>query len=288
MKPSVPTPAYASLRAVVRPAIVAHELLLRQQDQTAMLIDEAKQLLAATEELLQKVGLAQAYAGSRVQHATARGEETRAELIARSYAAAGMAWSELAATTMALASKLIEAGNGAEAQRLARSLEELGEPTLGADLQRRIDDAAEREAEAKRIAAERETEAKRIAAEKAEAAVREKLRDTIAIVGRSNALGETEICMVIPEIIAVLDEGFHESDTVRDLSYSLLGSTNSLLKSRFASHHNPIWWDEQPPHNELKRLRKRLRGRPEEAAVRMGLARALNLVDTYNGNELKG
>lgn len=186
MNASLPSPAYASLRAVVRPAIVAHEVLRRQREQAAPLVDEARQVLVRTEDLLQKIGLARAYEGDPIRAVTDVEHGGQVEKLTAAYANAGMAWAEFAALIVLFVSSLIDHGDFQRASRIADFLEEIDERALGLELRQRIEAAIASKEERYREAAEKQR------------------RDALAITGHVSVVSVQQLAPAISSLQAAI------------------------------------------------------------------------------------
>lgn len=126
------------LRQAVRPAILAYEVLNVQRRNTSPLVDEAKQLLTATEQLLEALGLAEASQPADKPTQVTHSPSEPAARFASFYAQAGMAWAHLAACAMSFATELLHEDDVSGASRLATSLADIGEEGLASELVRRI------------------------------------------------------------------------------------------------------------------------------------------------------
>jgi hypothetical protein len=124
-----PSP-YLSLRQAVRPAILAYQVLAQEQERAGKLVAECEELLALTRELLRASGQAQALERIPVGDPQAR--------ILDAYADAGMLWAKVVASSMVLATALLDQGNLDEVRRLADFFADAGEKTVAADLRMQL------------------------------------------------------------------------------------------------------------------------------------------------------
>jgi hypothetical protein len=141
---TTPAPSpYLSLRQAVRPAIFAHQLLAGDAERAGKLAAECQELLLLTRELLKAAGHARILAPEPGPEPAPEppgvgADEHGADRHARfldAYADAGMAWSKVVGSSMALGRALLAAGATEDARRLAGLLAAAGEESAAADLQ---------------------------------------------------------------------------------------------------------------------------------------------------------
>jgi len=117
---------YLSLRQAVRPAILAYRVLAQEQERAGKLVAECEELLLLTRELLRASGQAQVLERIPVTDPQER--------ILDAYADAGMLWAKVVASSMVLATALLDQGSLDEVRRLADFFADAGEKTVAADL----------------------------------------------------------------------------------------------------------------------------------------------------------
>ena len=140
---TAPAPSpYLSLRESVRPAILAYNLLEGEQGRVGILAAEIRNLLEATEDLLEAVGLVQMLSpGSQAEaELTADDGEHQARIVT-AYSQAGMNWARIIGSCLNLADALLAAARWDDAHRLATYVKAAGEPEAADDIAARIDSA---------------------------------------------------------------------------------------------------------------------------------------------------
>lgn len=162
------SPAYTDLRSVVGAAIVAHEVLRLERLQLEPLVSEAAGLLASTDDLLKKIALAQAYGGDAARLRAQPEGSAPAERLAASYAAAGMAWADMAATIMLFGESLIQSQEFSRVERLAECLKACGEPRLASVLRKSLQETIDAKDRALTVEREAAVTYARICVEEAE------------------------------------------------------------------------------------------------------------------------
>jgi hypothetical protein len=122
---------YLSLRQAVRPAILAQRLLAQDAERAGRLAAECQDLLLLTRELLKAAGQVHLLGepGEPGEGPPGRGGQLR-----DAYAEAGLLWSKVVGSTMALAGTLLERGDWDEVRRLARFFADAGEEDAAAFL----------------------------------------------------------------------------------------------------------------------------------------------------------
>jgi hypothetical protein len=139
--PATALSPYLSLRQAVRPAIVTYTVLASEQERAGALADEAGQLLAATRELLEAVGLVHLLSpdpGAEIP-GNDRGDR-QAQLLA-AYADAGVLWAKVVGHSIALADGLLGQARWHDVLRLADFLDNAGEAVVADSLRERANDA---------------------------------------------------------------------------------------------------------------------------------------------------
>jgi hypothetical protein len=139
--PATALSPYLSLRQAVRPAIVTYTVLASEQERAGALADEAGQLLAATRELLEAVGLVHLLSpdpGAEIP-GNDRGDR-QAQLLA-AYADAGVLWAKVVGHSIALADGLLGQARWHDVLRLADFLDNAGETVVADSLRERANDA---------------------------------------------------------------------------------------------------------------------------------------------------
>ena len=145
-----PTPAqapatalspYLSLRQAVRPAIVTYTILASEQERAGALADEASQLLAATRELLEAVGLVHLLSpdpGAEIPGNDRGGRQAR---LLAAYADAGVLWAKVVGHSIALADGLLGQARWDDVLRLADFLDNAGEKLVAESLRGQANEA---------------------------------------------------------------------------------------------------------------------------------------------------
>jgi hypothetical protein len=139
--PATALSPYLSLRQAVRPAIVTYAVLASEQERAGALADEASQLLAATRELLEAVGLVHLLSpdpGAEIPGND--GGDRQARLLA-AYADAGVLWAKVVGHSVALADGLLGQARWHDVLRLADFLDNAGETAVADSLRERANDA---------------------------------------------------------------------------------------------------------------------------------------------------
>jgi hypothetical protein len=139
--PATALSPYLSLRQAVRPAIVTYTILASEQERAGALADEASQLLAATRELLEAVGLVHLLSpdpGAEIPGNDRGGRQAR---LLAAYADAGVLWAKVVGHSIALADGLLGQARWHDVLRLADFLDNAGETVVADSLRERANDA---------------------------------------------------------------------------------------------------------------------------------------------------
>lgn len=139
--PATALSPYLSLRQAVRPAIVTYTVLASEQERAGALADEARQLLEATRELLEAVGLVHLLSpdpGAEIPGND--GGDRQARLLA-AYADAGVLWAKVVGHSIALADGLLGQARWHDVLRLADFLDNAGETAVAESLRGQANDA---------------------------------------------------------------------------------------------------------------------------------------------------
>jgi hypothetical protein len=139
--PATALSPYLSLRQAVRPAIVTYTILASEQERAGALADEASQLLAATRELLEAVGLVHLLSpdpGAEIPGNDRGGRQAR---LLAAYADAGVLWAKVVGHSIALADGLLGQARWHDVLRLADFLDNAGETVVAESLRERANDA---------------------------------------------------------------------------------------------------------------------------------------------------
>jgi hypothetical protein len=139
--PATALSPYLSLRQAVRPAIVTYTILASEQERAGALADEASQLLAATRELLEAVGLVHLLSpdpGAEIPGNDRGGRQAR---LLAAYADAGVLWAKVVGHSIALADGLLGQARWHDVLRLADFLDNAGETAVAESLRERANDA---------------------------------------------------------------------------------------------------------------------------------------------------
>jgi hypothetical protein len=134
---------YLSLREAVRPAIVTYTVLASEQERAGALAEQAMELLEATRELLEAVGLVHLLSpgpGSEMP-----GNEARQARLLAAYADAGVQWARVVGHSIALADGLLGQARWHDVLRLADFLDHAGETAVAVSLRGRANDAIRHE-----------------------------------------------------------------------------------------------------------------------------------------------
>jgi hypothetical protein len=113
------TSPYLSLRQAVRPAILAHRLLAGDQERAGMLAAEYEDLLYLTRELLKATGRARILAVVPAPRMPDESGGDRQAQLLEAYADAGLLWTKVVGSSLALAGALIERGEWEDVRALA-------------------------------------------------------------------------------------------------------------------------------------------------------------------------
>ena len=137
-RPDVALSPYLSFRQALRPAIFAHNVLLREKDRAGDLADQANQILTATRELLSKAGLGYIAASDRSAPGGGDGGLGSQSPLLEAFADAAMLWAEIVASCLALAGRFLEQGEWDQVRTLAAVLDGAGEREAAKDLRERL------------------------------------------------------------------------------------------------------------------------------------------------------
>ncbi len=135
------TSTHVALREAVRPVIVAHGVLARQQAAAGTLAAEVQELTELTRGLLRKLGRVHLLTAGAGQAANDRVAPSYGDHFADAYAEAGMAWAEVAGSTVKLADLLIDAQDWVAAGLIADVLAECDEQRLSAHVRGQLNTA---------------------------------------------------------------------------------------------------------------------------------------------------
>lgn len=142
--PKDATALHVTLRQAVRPVVVAHGILSRQQLAAGELAEEAKALCDLTEEMLRGLGRIHLLtAPAPVANSPAKTD--LADRLVDAYASAGMSWARVLSSVTRLAELLVEEGDWAPAGLLARLVTETGETTVAEHIDRIVSQARDEE-----------------------------------------------------------------------------------------------------------------------------------------------
>src|SRR5215813_1303603 len=136
-EPAAASP-YLSLRRAVRPAILAYQLLAGDQERAGTLAAECEELLYLTRELLKAAGrtrILTVVPAPRMPDES--GGDRQAELL-EAYADAGLLWTKVVGSSLALAGTLIERGDWEDVRALAGLLADAGEEGAATELRIRL------------------------------------------------------------------------------------------------------------------------------------------------------
>jgi hypothetical protein len=139
--PATALSPYLSLRQAVRPAIVTYTVLANEQEQAGVLAQEAAQLLEATRELLEAVGLVQLLSPRPGAEITGDDRGDRQARLLAAYADAGMGWARIIGHSIALADGLLAQARWDDVLRLADFLDNAGEKVVAESLRGRAGEA---------------------------------------------------------------------------------------------------------------------------------------------------
>ncbi len=132
---------YLSLRQAVRPAIITYTVLAGEQERAGALAEEASQLLGATKELLEAVGLVHLLSPPPGGEMTGDDRGDRQARLLAAYADAGIQWARVVGSLIALADGLLGQARWGDVLRLADFLENAGETVVAESLRGRANDA---------------------------------------------------------------------------------------------------------------------------------------------------
>jgi hypothetical protein len=139
--PATALSPYLSLREAVRPAIVTYTVLASEQERAGALADEASQLLEATRELLQAVGLVHLLSPDPGAEMPGNDRGDRQARLLAAYADAGVLWAKVVGHSIALADGLLGQARWHDVLRLADFLDNAGETVVAVSLRERANDA---------------------------------------------------------------------------------------------------------------------------------------------------
>lgn len=129
---------YLSVRQALRPAIVAHSVLLREKSRAGALADQANQILTATRELLSKVGLDYITVSEPGVMESATIGLGREVSLLDAFSDAAMLWAKVVASCLFLADAFLEQGQWDQVRTLAAVLADAGEREVAKDLRVRL------------------------------------------------------------------------------------------------------------------------------------------------------
>jgi hypothetical protein len=139
--PATALSPYLSLRQAVRPAIVTYTVLASEQERAGALADEASQLLEATRELLEAVGLVHLLSPDPGAEMPGNDRGDRQARLLAAYADAGVLWAKVVGHSIALADGLLGQARWHDVLRLADFLDNAGETVVAESLRERANDA---------------------------------------------------------------------------------------------------------------------------------------------------
>jgi hypothetical protein len=139
--PATALSPYLSLRQAVRPAIVTYTVLANEQERAGALADEASQLLEATRELLEAVGLVHLLSPDPGAEIPGNEHGDRQARLLAAYADAGVLWAKVVGHSIALADGLLGQARWHDVLRLADFLDNAGETVVAESLRGRANDA---------------------------------------------------------------------------------------------------------------------------------------------------
>jgi hypothetical protein len=139
--PATALSPYLSLREAVRPAIVTYTVLASEQERAGALADEASQLLEATRELLEAVGLVHLLSPDPGAEIPGNDRGDRQARLLAAYADAGVLWAKVVGHSIALADGLLGQARWHDVLRLADFLANAGEAVVAESLRERANDA---------------------------------------------------------------------------------------------------------------------------------------------------
>lgn len=139
--PATALSPYLSLRQAVRPAIVTYTVLASEQERAGALADEARQLLEATRELLEAVGLVHLLSPDPGAEIPGNDRGDRQARLLAAYADAGVLWAKVVGHSIALADGLLGQARWHDVLRLADFLDNAGETAVAESLRGQANDA---------------------------------------------------------------------------------------------------------------------------------------------------
>jgi hypothetical protein len=139
--PATALSPYLSLRQAVRPAIVTYTVLASEQERAGALADEASQLLEATRELLEAVGLVHLLSPAPGAEIPGNDRGDRQARLLAAYADAGVLWAKVVGHSIALADGLLAQARWHDVLRLADFLDNAEETVVAESLRERANDA---------------------------------------------------------------------------------------------------------------------------------------------------
>jgi hypothetical protein len=132
---------YLSLRQAVRPAIITYTVLAAEQERAGALVAEAEQLLGATRELLEAVGLVHLLSPRPGEEMAGNDRGDRQARLLKAYADAGIQWAKVVGSSIALADELLTQARWDDVLRLADFLDNAGETVVAESLRTRANEA---------------------------------------------------------------------------------------------------------------------------------------------------
>jgi len=139
--PATALSPYLSLRQAVRPAIITYTVLANEQERAGALAQEAGQLLEATRDLLEAVGLVHLLSPKPGEEMQGDDRGDRQARLLAAYADAGILWAKVLGNAIALADRLLVRSRWDDVLRLADFLDNAGETVVGQSLRGRANDA---------------------------------------------------------------------------------------------------------------------------------------------------
>jgi hypothetical protein len=139
--PATALSPYLSLRQAVRPAIVTYTVLAGEQERAGALAAEAGQLLDATRQLLEAVGLVHLLSPKQGEEMPGDDHGDRQARLLAAYADAGVLWAKVVGNSIALADGLLGQARWDDVLRLADFLDHAGETAVAGSLRERANDA---------------------------------------------------------------------------------------------------------------------------------------------------
>jgi hypothetical protein len=132
---------YLSLRQAVRPAIITYTVLAAEQERAGALVAEAEQLLEATRELLEAVGLVHLLSPRPGEEMAGNDRGDRQARLLAAYADAGIQWAKVVGCSIALADELLSQARWDDVLRLADFLGTADEVVVAESLRTRANEA---------------------------------------------------------------------------------------------------------------------------------------------------